>query len=296
MLGPCIVTADELDGTNARSHVFVNGETWGEDTSAHMHHTFADLIAYASPEPDALSGGGARVGNCRRRIGNGARSVASGRRRESSWRSKESVCSAIESVTREDDSMGYVVTATWTVREGEEDAVLAAINALIPLSRAEPGCRFYQPNRDPDNPRVFFFYEIYDDEDALQGPRRVAAFRSARLRRRDSAPRGSRAQVLRDDRRSGLNQMASMIDDRLMRLCSRELVGRRARREHRRRQEPRRGPGWRIRPRDRRRLGRLQGAWRRLLGERRFAAVHRRHAQRSHDRARSTSSSRAASR
>jgi 2-keto-4-pentenoate hydratase/2-oxohepta-3-ene-1,7-dioic acid hydratase in catechol pathway len=28
--------------------VRVNGELWGEDSSAHMHHTFAALIAYAS--------------------------------------------------------------------------------------------------------------------------------------------------------------------------------------------------------------------------------------------------------
>jgi 2-keto-4-pentenoate hydratase/2-oxohepta-3-ene-1,7-dioic acid hydratase in catechol pathway len=28
--------------------VRVNGEVWGEDSSASMHHTFADLIAYAS--------------------------------------------------------------------------------------------------------------------------------------------------------------------------------------------------------------------------------------------------------
>jgi 2-keto-4-pentenoate hydratase/2-oxohepta-3-ene-1,7-dioic acid hydratase in catechol pathway len=48
VLGPCIVTADELDGTNVRMTVRVNGEVWGEDSSANMHHTFADLIAYAS--------------------------------------------------------------------------------------------------------------------------------------------------------------------------------------------------------------------------------------------------------
>jgi 2-keto-4-pentenoate hydratase/2-oxohepta-3-ene-1,7-dioic acid hydratase in catechol pathway len=48
VLGPCIVTADELDGTNVRMTVRVNGQTWGEDSSARMHHTFADLIAYAS--------------------------------------------------------------------------------------------------------------------------------------------------------------------------------------------------------------------------------------------------------
>ena len=47
-LGPCIVTVDEFDATDAVMRVRVNGEVWGEDTSAHMHHTFADMIAYAS--------------------------------------------------------------------------------------------------------------------------------------------------------------------------------------------------------------------------------------------------------
>jgi 2-keto-4-pentenoate hydratase/2-oxohepta-3-ene-1,7-dioic acid hydratase in catechol pathway len=48
VLGPCIVTTDELDPSNVYMRVRVNGEVWGEDTSAHMHHTFADLIWYAS--------------------------------------------------------------------------------------------------------------------------------------------------------------------------------------------------------------------------------------------------------
>jgi 2-keto-4-pentenoate hydratase/2-oxohepta-3-ene-1,7-dioic acid hydratase in catechol pathway len=48
VLGPCIVTADELQAGNLRMTVRVNGEVWGEDTSAHMHHTFAAMIAYAS--------------------------------------------------------------------------------------------------------------------------------------------------------------------------------------------------------------------------------------------------------
>jgi 2-keto-4-pentenoate hydratase/2-oxohepta-3-ene-1,7-dioic acid hydratase in catechol pathway len=48
VLGPCIVTADELDVTDLRLTVRVNGKAWGSDTTAHMHHTFADMIAYAS--------------------------------------------------------------------------------------------------------------------------------------------------------------------------------------------------------------------------------------------------------
>jgi 2-keto-4-pentenoate hydratase/2-oxohepta-3-ene-1,7-dioic acid hydratase in catechol pathway len=47
-LGPCIVTSDELDASALRMGVRVNGELWGEDSSANMYYTFADLIAYAS--------------------------------------------------------------------------------------------------------------------------------------------------------------------------------------------------------------------------------------------------------
>jgi 2-keto-4-pentenoate hydratase/2-oxohepta-3-ene-1,7-dioic acid hydratase in catechol pathway len=66
VLGPCIVTADELDGTNVQMTVRVNGETWGKDSSASMHHTFADLIAYASQDqtiyPGELFGSGTAAG------------------------------------------------------------------------------------------------------------------------------------------------------------------------------------------------------------------------------------------
>ena len=79
VLGPCIVTADELDGTSVRMAVRVNGETWGEDTSANMHHTFADLIAYASQAqrlyPGQVLGSGTAAGGSGieldRRLGEG---------------------------------------------------------------------------------------------------------------------------------------------------------------------------------------------------------------------------------
>jgi quinol monooxygenase YgiN len=83
--------------------------------------------------------------------------------------------------------MGYVVTAKWTAKEGEEDNVLAAIEQLLEPSRAEPGSRFYQPSRDPDDPRVFFFYEIYDDEDAYKAHGESEHFQ--RLGFNDAIPR-----------------------------------------------------------------------------------------------------------
>ncbi len=66
VLGPCIVTADELDPSDLRMVVRVNGEVWGEDTTAHMHHTFADLISYASRSqtlyPGEVFGSGTAAG------------------------------------------------------------------------------------------------------------------------------------------------------------------------------------------------------------------------------------------
>jgi quinol monooxygenase YgiN len=57
--------------------------------------------------------------------------------------------------------VSFVVIAKWAARAGEEEAVAQAITALIQPSRAEPGMILYQPHRDPDDPRVFLFYEQY---------------------------------------------------------------------------------------------------------------------------------------
>ena len=66
VLGPCLVTADELDAGALPMSVRVNGETWGEDSSASMHHGFGDMIAYASRSqtlyPGELFGSGTAAG------------------------------------------------------------------------------------------------------------------------------------------------------------------------------------------------------------------------------------------
>jgi quinol monooxygenase YgiN len=64
--------------------------------------------------------------------------------------------------------MAYVVCAKWIAKEGEEEAVAKAIAGLVGPSRAEPGIVLYQPHRDPEDPKVFFFYEQYQDADAYQ--------------------------------------------------------------------------------------------------------------------------------
>jgi quinol monooxygenase YgiN len=64
--------------------------------------------------------------------------------------------------------MAFVVCARWTARDGHEQEVEDAVLALAGPSRAEPGIRFYQANRDPDDARVFFFYEVYEDRGAYE--------------------------------------------------------------------------------------------------------------------------------
>ena len=60
--------------------------------------------------------------------------------------------------------MAYVVCAKWTAKVGKEDRLAEICEEMTEPSRAEPGNRFYQAHRDPENPRLFFLYEQYEDK------------------------------------------------------------------------------------------------------------------------------------
>ena len=64
--------------------------------------------------------------------------------------------------------MTYCLAVKWTIKEGELDAVLAALGPLTEASRGEPGCLLYQAHQDPENANVIFLYEQYADEAAYQ--------------------------------------------------------------------------------------------------------------------------------
>lgn len=64
--------------------------------------------------------------------------------------------------------MSYVVCVRWEAKEGEEEAVAAAIERLAAASSAEPGVQHYLAHRDPSDPRAFLIYERYDDEAACE--------------------------------------------------------------------------------------------------------------------------------
>jgi quinol monooxygenase YgiN len=64
--------------------------------------------------------------------------------------------------------MAYVVCAKWTAKPGEEDRIARICAEMTEPSRAEPGNHFYQAHRSPEDPRLFFLYEQYDDEAAYE--------------------------------------------------------------------------------------------------------------------------------
>lgn len=79
--------------------------------------------------------------------------------------------------------MAIVLKATWIAREGTEEEVLDALTSVAAASRQEPGCRFYQPYRDPAAPRVFHIFEVYDDGSAVEAHGASEHFRTHVLER-----------------------------------------------------------------------------------------------------------------
>jgi 2-keto-4-pentenoate hydratase/2-oxohepta-3-ene-1,7-dioic acid hydratase in catechol pathway len=49
-LGPCLVTPDEFDPSNAKMIARVNGETWTEGNAGEMYYPFPKLIEYLSQD------------------------------------------------------------------------------------------------------------------------------------------------------------------------------------------------------------------------------------------------------
>jgi len=56
VIGPCIVTADEVDGGDLRMILRVNGEVWTDQSSSKMHYSFAELIEYTSRDQTLYPG------------------------------------------------------------------------------------------------------------------------------------------------------------------------------------------------------------------------------------------------
>ena len=69
-----------------------------------------------------------------------------------------------------------VLAVTWVAKPGREEEVAETFAKLQTASRQESGCLMYVVHRHRTDPRKFFIYEQYRDDDALQAHRDSAHF------------------------------------------------------------------------------------------------------------------------
>ena len=62
-------------------------------------------------------------------------------------------------------------TAKLTVKAGQEQELERIMRMAVPKVREEPGNHAYMFHRSTQDPRVFLFYEEYDDQAALEAHR-----------------------------------------------------------------------------------------------------------------------------
>jgi quinol monooxygenase YgiN len=74
--------------------------------------------------------------------------------------------------------MAHVVAARWTSKPGREQELLETLRTVMVESRAEPGTQLYQVSRSVDDSRVFFLFEIYDDEAAYEAHNAADRFKA----------------------------------------------------------------------------------------------------------------------
>ena len=64
--------------------------------------------------------------------------------------------------------MELFIFARFHARDGEQDAVAAALREVVPPTRAEPGCRAVAAHRSTRDPRLFYIHSRWVDEAAFE--------------------------------------------------------------------------------------------------------------------------------
>lgn len=63
--------------------------------------------------------------------------------------------------------MAFVVIARFTAKAGQEGRLRDVLSALVEPTRAEAGCLHYEMVQSQADPRMFTFYEKWEDEPSL---------------------------------------------------------------------------------------------------------------------------------
>ena len=58
-------------------------------------------------------------------------------------------------------NQGFVITAFWETKPGEEDSVAGLLRKFLPEARKEEGVKEFQIHQSVTKPQEFFFYEVF---------------------------------------------------------------------------------------------------------------------------------------
>ena len=70
-----------------------------------------------------------------------------------------------------------VLLVQFTVKAGSEARCRELIRIMEENTRREPGCRQYTGHQSSEDPRRFMFYEVYDDQAALDAHGKMPYFK-----------------------------------------------------------------------------------------------------------------------
>lgn len=69
-----------------------------------------------------------------------------------------------------------VLAVTWQAKPGHEKEAATILEKLSAEARREPGCLMFQVHRHKEKPGLFFIYEQYKDDAALDAHRKTPHF------------------------------------------------------------------------------------------------------------------------
>src|SRR5258705_6040239 len=74
-------------------------------------------------------------------------------------------------------NQGFVITAFWETKPGEEDSVAALLRQFLPEARKEEGVKEFQIHQSVSKPQEFFFYEVFAAETAFAAHQQTEHFK-----------------------------------------------------------------------------------------------------------------------
>jgi quinol monooxygenase YgiN len=72
---------------------------------------------------------------------------------------------------------GLVVTAFWKAKPQETEAIAGILRRFAPQAQAEPGVKAFLVHQSKQEPSEFFFYEVFEDEQAFEAHQKTPHFK-----------------------------------------------------------------------------------------------------------------------